>query len=354
MKVIITGGAGFIGSNAAARYLERDDEVVIVDNLARAGARENLKWLRERGSPKFQATDLREGQAVDAVFREFRDASLVLHLGGQVAVTSSIADPRFDFEVNALGTLNVLEAMRRNRMEAVLIYASTNKVYGAMNQLEIVESPTRYGYAATPHGVPEQTQIDFHSPYGCSKGAADQYVIDYHRVFGLNTVVFRQSCIYGPRQFGVEDQGWVAWFLIAAELGRSITLFGDGRQVRDVLHVDDLLDAFDAASANIAAACGRVYNIGGGPANAISLLDLIDHIGHIRGNRLEYERREWRLGDQRIYVSDIRRACSELHWQPRVPWRTGVKRLNEWVTANRRELETAAADFGHVQIARQA
>jgi len=353
VSVIITGGAGFIGSNAAARYLRRGDEVVIVDNLARTGAEENLRWLRECGSPKFYATDLREAEAVDVIFREFRDASLVLHLGGQVAVTSSIADPRFDFEVNALGTLNVLEAMRRHRMEAVLIYASTNKVYGKMNQFEIVESPTRYGYAAMPHGVSEQMPVDFHSPYGCSKGAADQYVIDYHRVFGLNTVVFRQSCIYGARQFGVEDQGWIAWFLIAAELGRSITIFGDGRQVRDVLYVDDLLEAFDAARANIATARGRVYNIGGGPANAISLLDLIGHIGHIRGNRLEYVNREWRLGDQRVYVSDIRRARSELHWEPRIPWRAGVEALNSWVESNRGEIETAGDGLEPVEVARQ-
>ncbi|HVB81615.1 MAG TPA: NAD-dependent epimerase/dehydratase family protein [Candidatus Binataceae bacterium] len=354
MRVIITGGAGFIGSNAAARYLERGDEVVIVDNLARAGTRENLRWLRERGSPKFHAADLRDAEAIDGIFRDFRDASIVLHLGGQVAVTSSVADPRFDFEVNALGTLNVLEAMRRNRMEGLLIYASTNKVYGQMKQFEVVESETRYEYAAMPHGVSEHSQVDFHSPYGCSKGAADQYVADYHRVFGLNTVVFRQSCIYGARQFGVEDQGWVAWFLIAAELGHPITLYGDGKQVRDVLYVEDLLDAFDAACANIEAASGRVYNIGGGPTNAISLLDLIDHVGHIRGQQLKYVNRDWRPGDQRIYVSDIRRARSELRWEPQVPWRAGVERLSSWVAGNRLELETAVAKVSRVQIARRA
>lgn len=354
MRVIITGGAGFIGSNAAARYLERGDEVVIVDNLARAGTRENLRWLKERGTPKFYAADLREAEAINGIFRNFRDASLILHLGGQVAVTSSVADPRSDFEVNALGTLNVLEAMRRNRMQAVLIYASTNKVYGGLKQVEVVESPTRYKYAAMPHGVSEQMQIDFHSPYGCSKGAADQYVVDYHRVYGLNTVVFRQSCIYGARQFGIEDQGWVAWFLIAAALGRPITIYGDGKQVRDVLCVEDLLEAFDAARVNITAARGRVYNIGGGPANAISLLDLIDHVGKIRGEKLGYVNREWRPGDQRIYVSDIRRARSELKWKPRVPWRTGVETLNAWVAANRVELETAGLDLGRVRVARRA
>jgi CDP-paratose 2-epimerase len=354
LRVIITGGAGFIGVNAAARYLERGDEVVIVDNLARAGTKDNLRWLGTRGKPKFFAVDLREPEAVNAVFRDFRDASLVLHLAGQVAVTASVADPRFDFEVNAVGTLNVLEAMRRNKMEAVLIYASTNKVYGEMKQVEVIESPKRYEYAAMPEGVSEQMQLDFHSPYGCSKGAADQYVLDYHRVFGLNTVVFRQSCIYGARQFGIEDQGWVAWFLIAAELGRPLTVFGNGKQVRDVLYVDDLLDAFDAACTNIAAARGRVYNIGGGPANAISLLDLIDHVAHIRGENLRYVTRGWRTGDQRIYVSDIRRARSELQWEPRVPWRKGVETLNAWVAANRTELEAAGVDFGQVRRVRRA
>ncbi len=354
MRVIITGGAGFIGANAAARYLGRGDEVVIVDNLARAGTRDNLRWLGARGTPKFFTVDLREPEAVNAVFRDFRDAALVLHLGGQVAVTTSVADPRFDFEVNALGTLNVLEAMRRNEMEAVLIYSSTNKVYGEMKQVEVIESPARYEYAAMPHGVSEQIQLDFHSPYGCSKGAADQYVLDYHRVFGLNTVVFRQSCIYGTRQFGIEDQGWVAWFLIAAELGRPIAVYGDGKQVRDVLYVEDLLEAFDAARANITAARGRVYNIGGGPANAISLLDLIDHVGQLRGEKLEYVKRGWRPGDQRIYVSDIRRARSELRWEPRVPWRKGVETLSAWVAANRTELEAAGADFSQVRTARRA
>ena len=354
MKVIITGGAGFIGINAACRYLGRGDEVVILDNLQRAGAEDNLRWLGKLGTPKFFASDLRDPAAVNAIFRDFRDASLVLHLGGQVAVTTSIADPRFDFEVNALGTLNVLEAMRSNEMKAVLIYSSTNKVYGEMKQVEVIESPTRYEYAAMPHGVSEQMQIGFHSPYGCSKGAADQYVLDYHRVFGLDTVVFRQSCIYGTRQFGIEDQGWVAWFLIAAELGLPITIYGNGKQVRDVLFVEDLLDAFDAACANITAARGRVYNIGGGPSNAISLLDLIDHVDQIRGMKLEYVNREWRPGDQRIYVSDIRRAQSELRWAPRVPWRTGVETLHSWVAANRMELETAIADPGAVKKVRRA
>jgi len=354
MRVIITGGAGFIGANAAAHYLKRGDDVIVVDNLARAGARDNLRWLGEHRKPKFFAADLRDPNAVNTIFRDHCDASLVLHLGGQVAVTTSIASPRFDFEVNALGTFNVLEAMRCNAMQATLIYSSTNKVYGEMKHVGVIESPTHYQYAEMQHGVSEEMQIDFHSPYGCSKGAADQYVIDYCRIFGLNTVVFRQSCIYGTRQFGIEDQGWVAWFLIAAELGLPIKIYGDGKQVRDVLFVEDLIEAFDAACSNIAAARGRIYNIGGGPANAISLLDLIGHLGKLRSREIDYLKCDWRPGDQKIYVSDIRRAANELQWQPRVQWRDGVETLYAWVAAHRTELETAIVDSGQIQEARRA
>ena len=234
MKAIITGGAGFIGSNAAVRYLKRGFEVVIIDNFHRPGTRSNLEWVKSAGSVTLAEIDIRDAAAVEKTFRSHRDASLVLHLAGQVAVTASIADPRFDFETNALGTLNVLEAMRRAEMESPLIYSSTNKVYGEISQLAVVERPTRYEYASLPHGVGEDRLVDFHSPYGCSKGTADQYVRDYHRVYGLNCVVFRQSCIYGTQQFGNEDQGWIAWFLIAAELGLPLTIYGDGKQVRDV------------------------------------------------------------------------------------------------------------------------
>jgi CDP-paratose 2-epimerase len=268
---------------------------------------------------------------------------LVLHLAGQVAVTTSVADPRSDFEMNALGTLNVLEAMRRNKIASTLIYSSTNKVYGDLQHIPIAERAERYEYADMPHGVHEDIGLDFHSPYGCSKGSADQYVRDYQRIFGLNTVVFRQSCIYGTRQFGMEDQGWIAWFLIAAELGLPLTIYGDGKQVRDVLFVDDLLNAFDAAAKNIDVACGRVYNIGGGPGNAISILELIEHASALGGKKLPYGHGAWRLGDQRIYVSDIRRAKSELGWEPAISWRRGVESVRNWVLANRAECEAASA-----------
>jgi CDP-paratose 2-epimerase len=341
MKVLITGGAGFIGINAASRYLARGDQVVILDNLSRPGTQANLNWLQHKGAVKFLQIDLRDSKAVEAALRDCRDVSLVLHLAGQVAVTTSVADPRSDFEMNALGTLNVLEAMRRNKIASTLIYSSTNKVYGDLAQIQIAQRPGRYEYAHLPNGVNEEIGLDFHSPYGCSKGSADQYVRDYHRIFGLNTVVFRQSCIYGTRQFGIEDQGWIAWFLIAAELGLPLTIYGDGKQVRDVLFVDDLLDAYDAAANKIDVARGRVYNIGGGPANAVSILELIDHVSALSGKSLPYRHGAWRLGDQRIYVSDIRRAKSELGWEPLVPWRRGVEAVRNWVLANRIECEAA-------------
>jgi CDP-paratose 2-epimerase len=339
MKAIITGGAGFIGTNAAAHYLARGSEVVVIDNLARRGSLANLNWLRSRGRVVFAQVDVRDTAMMEKTFRLHRDAAVVLHLAGQVAVTSSVADPRFDFETNAVGTLNVLEAMRRLNLEAPLLYASTNKVYGEMEAEGVVERPTRYDYSKLRFGVSEERVVDFHSPYGCSKGAADQYVRDYHRIYGLNTVVFRQSCVYGTRQFGYEDQGWVAWFLIAAEMGLPITIYGNGKQVRDVLFIDDLLEVFDAAVRNINVARGRIYNVGGGPANALSLVQLLDLIGERRGEPLSISHAPRRPGDQRIYVSDIRRADTELGWQPRIGWREGVGKLHEWVRQNRDECE---------------
>ena len=269
MKVIITGGARFIGCNAAARHLQRGDEVVVLDDLSRAGVERNLEWLRTQGRLTFAKVDLRDAEATRRFFGAHHDAAWVLHLAGQVAVTSSVADPRTDFEINAQGTLNVLEGMRASGTQAGLLYASTNKVYGNLGELDIVERDGRYAYARRPDGVAEAQPLDFHSPYGCSKGAADQYVRDYHRIYGLRTVVFRQSCIYGYHQFGGEDQGWVAWFIIATQLRRPLTVFGDGKQVRDVLFIDDLLDAFDAAFAPIDTVAGRVYNIRRTPEHAV-------------------------------------------------------------------------------------
>jgi CDP-paratose 2-epimerase len=341
MKIIVTGGSGFIGVNAAARYIRRGDEVVIIDNLARRGADSNLAWLRRLGNFELAQIDIADADAVDKAIGAHAQCDLILHLAGQVAVTTSVAEPRRDFEVNALGTINVLEAMRRHRSAAVIIYASTNKVYGNLSALEVSETATRYSFSQRPLGVSEDEPLDFHSPYGCSKGSADQYVRDYHRIYGINSVVMRQSCIYGTRQFGVEDQGWIAWITIAAELGAPITLYGDGKQVRDVLYVDDLLDAYDGAAKNIVRTRGQIYNLGGGPGQAISLLDLVSHLSELRDKQIDYARAGWRPGDQRVYVSDVRLAARDFGWAPKTGWKEGVRRLREWVIENRAELEAA-------------
>ncbi len=334
MKTVVTGGAGFIGSNAASRYLKRGDYVVIIDNLSREGTSNNLEWLRPQGSIDFLQIDVRDGKEIAKAFRDHRDADRVLHLAAQVAVTTSVTSPRDDFEVNALGTFNVLEAMRICNMTAPLIYASTNKVYGEMDHIGITEVNGRYAYRSLSEGVSESQGLDFHSPYGCSKGCADQYVIDYHRIYGLNSIVFRQSCIYGYRQFGIEDQGWVAWFMIASQIGRPITVFGDGKQVRDILFIDDLLDAYDAAFQAGAAAAGRAFNIGGGVSNVVSLLDLLNFIAKRTGSELPRKFAEWRSGDQKVFVSDISRAQKELGWAPKIDTKRGLDLLYDWVSKN--------------------
>lgn len=335
MKVIITGGAGFIGSNAASSYMRKGHEVVVVDNLAREGTQKNLAWLQSQGAMNFVRMDLRDATGLTDLFRRHRDAGRVLHLAGQVAVTTSVTNPRDDFEINALGALNVLEAMRSAEMTATAIYSSTNKVYGEMCDASVVERNGRYGYENLHHGVSEERNLDFHSPYGCSKGAADQYFIDYHRIYGLRTVVFRQSCIYGYRQFGAEDQGWVAWFMLAAQLGRPITIYGDGKQVRDILFIDDLLAAYDAAFAAGDLAIGRAFNIGGGPNNVLSLLELLAYIEKRQNRKLSYNFSGWRPGDQKVFVSDIRRAQAALGWTPKVNALGGLDLLYDWVSQNK-------------------
>jgi len=335
MKVIITGGAGFIGSNAASRHISRGDEVVVIDSLCRDGVQKNLDWLRQNGRFEFIKLDIRDADQLAHAFREHRDADQVLHLAAQVAVTTSVVDPRDDFEVNALGTFNVLEAMRRSSMTAPVLYSSTNKVYGEMTEVGVIEKDGRYAYQSLPSGVSEERNLDFHSPYGCSKGAADQYVIDYHRIYGLRTIVFRQSCIYGYRQFGAEDQGWVAWFMIASQFGRPITIYGDGKQVRDLLFIDDLLDAYDAAFQAGDRAVGKAYNIGGGVTNVLSLRELVAYIEKRQGHKLPHGFSDWRPGDQKVFVSDIRRAQKELGWSPRISCDRGLELLYDWVAANK-------------------
>jgi CDP-paratose 2-epimerase len=333
---LITGGAGFIGSNYAARCLQRGEKIKIFDNLSRVGSTRNLEWLTETyGNKSFELiqSDVRDADAIESAVK---GASKILHLAGQVAVTSSVTDPRYDFEVNAQGTFNVLEAARKTGDQPAFIFASTNKVYGGMENVAVVERETRYDYKDLPEGAAEDQILDFHSPYGCSKGCGDQYVRDYFRIYRLPTVVFRQSCIYGTRQFGVEDQGWVAWFVIAAVAGRPITIYGDGKQVRDILFVEDLLDAYDAASDRIENIAGQVFNIGGGRKNTISIWQEFKPIlEKLIGKSIKTTTADWRPGDQPVFISNIQKANQFLHWTPKVNVEEGIHRLFDWVKENR-------------------
>lgn len=332
---LITGGAGFIGSNYAARCLARGEQVVIFDNLSRHGAELNIEWLSnrfDRKSFELIKEDIRDAGAIKTAAK---GADRILHLAAQVAVTTSVTDPRTDFEINANGTFNALESARASGRKPVFLYASTNKVYGGMEDVEVVELDTRFDYKNLPEGASEQQPLDFHSPYGCSKGCGDQYVRDYHRIYGLPTVVFRQSCIYGTRQFGVEDQGWLAWFIIAAATGRPITIYGNGKQVRDVLFIEDLLDAYDAAFHHMDISSGQIFNIGGGRSNSISVwAEFGPLLEGLIGNPVKTRKREWRPGDQPVFISDIRKAQRLLGWQPKIQVEQGIRRLFEWIKEN--------------------
>lgn len=334
-KVLITGGAGFIGSNLAHRMLAEGHQVTIFDNLSRSGCEANVTWLRDTyGADAFRLVQANLTD-FDALKDAAKGAERIYHLAGQVAVTTSVRNPRMDFEDNALGTFNALEAARLVGDDPIFLYTSTNKVYGGMEDVAVEEGATSYRYVNLPRGVPETQPLDFHSPYGCSKGAGDQYTRDYARIYGLRTVVMRQSCIYGYRQFGIEDQGWVAWFIIAALKGRPISIYGDGKQVRDVLFIDDLLDAYQAAVDNIDVAAGQVYNIGGGPANTMSIwAEFGPLLERLLGRPIPVTYADWRPGDQRIYVSDIRKAQRELGWSPRISVEEGVTRLFHWIRDN--------------------
>ena len=355
-KVLITGGAGFTGANFARHFLNKGDQVVVFDNMSRIGAIENLAWLRQEcdaSQLKLIIGDVRCPPASLAPEVESSDA--LFHFAAQVAVTTSVTHPRHDFEVNALGAFNMLELIRNSQgRKPAFFYSSTNKVYGGMEDVVTTEGDRRYSYRDYPLGISEDRSLDFHSPYGCSKGCADQYVRDYARIYGLDSVVFRQSCIYGCRQFGVEDQGWVAWFTIASILGRKLTIYGDGKQVRDVLFIDDLISAFEGAWKNIERTRGRAYNIGGGPNNTISLLDLLCHLSDRLGRPIPVDNGDWRPGDQPVYVSDIRRAKDDFGWQPTIRWQEGVDRLIQWVTANQDLLAAVMPSAEFVPEARWA
>jgi len=345
MKVLITGGAGFVGSNVAAHLLGRGKTVAVFDSLARHGASENLLWLRTLGLTDFTHGDIRNAFDVEQVIRRLRP-DVVFHLAGQVAMTTSMESPRRDFEINVLGSMNVLESIRLHSPETAVVYASSNKVYGNLGHLDLVERPTRYQPKAIEHGgnggVDEATAIEFHTPYGCSKGAADQYMLDYARGFGLRTVVFRHSTIYGGRQFATYDQGWVGWFVRQALESRAnparppFTVSGDGKQVRDLLHVSDAVSCYLSAYEHIEQARGQAFNIGGGVENSMSLLELLQHLERRLDLKLNYTHLPWRANDQKYFVADNSKAHRLIHWSPRTTREQGIEDTIAWEQSQRR------------------
>jgi len=337
MKLLITGGCGFLGSNLAIDALSRGDELVVFDSLYRNGSRMNLSWLQEQGQFRFEHGDIRNQNDITRIIQSFKPDA-IFHLAGQVAMTTSIANPRMDFEINVMGTHNLLEAVRQYVPDAIVVYSSTNKVYGDLEQYTYSETETRFVCNEHPNGFSENTQLDFHSPYGCSKGAADQYMLDYARIFGLKTVVFRHSSMYGGRQFATYDQGWVGWFCQKAvetskgQLAEPFTISGTGKQVRDVLHADDMKRLYMAAIKNIDHARGKAFNIGGGIENSLSLLELFGMLENLKGIKLDFVRIPVRESDQRVFVADIGRAEQLLGWQPQVSALEGVTKMFAWVS----------------------
>ncbi|HEX8208665.1 MAG TPA: GDP-mannose 4,6-dehydratase [Longimicrobium sp.] len=339
--VLITGGAGFVGSNLADALLREGERVIVADNFSRAGVRLNAAWLKATHGDRvrIENVDVADAARMRALVRESRQ---VFHLAAQVAVTTSLIDPALDLRTNIIGTFNVLEAARTMLNPPPILFTSTNKVYGGMEEVpvELGEGGYRYGGGLT--GVTEEQPLDFHSPYGCSKGAADQYVHDYARIFGLPTVVFRMSCVYGTRQFGTEDQGWVAHFARAIRAGEGLTIYGDGQQVRDILWIDDLVRAMRLAMDRMGTVAGEVFNIGGGARNAVSVRTVIDRLHEISGSEVPVTMADWRPGDQRVYVSDTGKLERVLGWRPETSWKAGLEKLVAWL--DEAKLDTALAE----------
>jgi len=347
MKILITGGAGFVGSHLAEYYAKKGEEVIVLDNLLRAkilgkstgDPYYNWNYLKQYKNVRLVRGDIRN---FDEVRNLAKDVEAIIHVAAQVAVTTSMADPRIDLEINILGTFNVLEAARLN--DSAGLFCSTNKVYGDnVNKIPVIEKETRYEFADPKHknGISEMFPIDLceHTPYGCSKLAGDIYAQDYGKIYGLKTAAFRMSCIYGPRQFGVEDQGWVAWFTIATITGKPITIYGDGKQVRDVLYIDDLVNAFDAFLQSKNQFSEKVFNIGGGPENTLSLLELLDLLEQLTGKRSKINLGNWRPSDQKVYISNISKAKEKLGWSPKESPKEGVRKLVNWVLENKHLFE---------------
>jgi CDP-paratose 2-epimerase len=335
MKLLVTGGCGFVGTNLVAEAMRRGDHVTIVDNLARSGSGDNLEWLRSQGPFDYHAEDTRNFSFIEQLVRDLRPDA-VFHLAGQVAMTTSIADPRLDFETNVVGGHNVLESVRRHSPQSVVIYSSTNKVYGDLEWVSCDEAPLRYEAKQYPQGFDEQTPLDFRSPYGCSKGATDQYMLDYARMFGVRTIVFRHSSIFGDRQFSTFDQGWIGWFIKQeidtkrGTLPEPFTISGNGKQVRDVLFSSDLVRCYYAAVEHADRAQGHAFNIGGGMANSLSLLELFEFLNGELDITLKYQTLPWRQSDQKVFVADNARATKCFGWVPEVRKEEGLRRMIRW------------------------
>jgi CDP-paratose 2-epimerase len=337
MKLLITGGCGFLGSNLAQYGIKKGFDVTIVDNLYRKGSEQNLEWLKNQGKFNFTQTDIRNFDEISKIIKDFQPDS-IFHLAGQVAMTTSIAEPRFDFETNVLGTFNILESVRQFSKDSSVIYSSTNKVYGDLEQFTYTENEKRYICNEKPEGFDESVNLEFHSPYGCSKGAADQYVLDYSRIFGLKTVVFRHSSMYGGRQFATYDQGWIGWFCQKAVetklniLKEPFTISGNGKQVRDVLYADDMVNLYFSCITAIEEANGKAFNIGGGFKNSLSLLELFDFLEKSLNIKLNYKNLPSRESDQKIFIADITKAKQILNWEPKINFQEGILNMLEWTT----------------------
>jgi len=336
MSWLITGGCGFMGTNLGDALMSQGEDVIILDNLSRVGSSQNLAWLRSRHGScfRFVQADIRDSDVIAHLVKETKPDAL-LHLAGQVAMTTSVKNPHIDFEINALGTLNVLEAVRLHSPDTIVLYSSTNKVYGSLDYLRCQERETRYILPDYPKGLDETLPLDGHSPYACSKLAADQYMRGYNRTYRVPTVVFRHSSVYGGRQFATYDQGWIGWFCMKAlemsdPAALPFTISGSGKQVRDVLHADDLIRVYLLAVERIDRAAGQVYNIGGGVENSLSLLELFTELGRLTGNKMRFTSLDWRLGDQKVFIADIRKAQLDLGWYPIVKKEDGIRRMLEW------------------------
>jgi len=336
MKYLITGGCGFLGSNLASEVLKKGEELIIFDNLYRIGSYKNLEWLRQQGDFRFIHGDIRNREDIEKVIKEDKP-NVIFHLAGQVAMTTSIKNPRLDFEVNGLGTFNLLDTVRKFSPESIVIYSSTNKVYGDLEWVRYEETEKRYIAPDFPNGFPESIPLDFHSPYGCSKGAADQYMLDFYRIYGIRTVVFRHSSMYGGRQFATYEQGWIGWFCLkAVEIKKRIlkepfTIHGNGKQVRDVLYADDMIDLYFKTVEKIEKANGQVFNIGGGMENSLSLLELFKMLEEMLDIKMNYRRLSWRESDQKLFVADVSKVQKLIGWQPKVNKHEGIKKMLEWI-----------------------